>query len=881
MKRVTLVLALSLFAIHFVQGQGGEDLLMLKRFEGKPLSRAVKYLQSKQQASFSFSSGSIDEIVVPNLPDTLASVGGFLKITLEGTELSFELIGSTFVIFEAEQIPSSKPAQRKDFDLSGVVRDIDTGEALPFASVGMPGTAIATTANSDGKFSLVKVPNDTMLIAVRYLGYKPLNYRLSAQNSQDFLALNLVKQERVLPSVVITAERDGMLELGERVGQLAFNPADIARLPNLGEVDLFAALRLLPGVSSNAEASSGLRIRGSASDENLILFDGIVLYHVDHFFGFLTAFNSNVVKNVQVSKGGYGAKYGSRASGLVDITGIDGNKKEPALSVETGMLSANIVAELPIVENKASLVFAYRRSFTGLLRTPAYRSMFNNAFNSSIPNVESNNIDVFEGDAVPDFSFNDLNAKFHFNPTEKDAIAISFYQGQDDLKIAFGAEADGVTRISEDATNWGNRGGSFKWSRKWNDRFYTYTNYGISRYRSELNAEVSFFLNEDQLLSRRFFEQGVNLDDNTLRIDNTYELSTTSKLEFGVWHSDYRILLQSQDQDFIFSDSVQAASLGALYLDYEKRLGDLTMKGGLRTSQYSGIDKAYLEPRISLTYQMNEMLGLKAATGRYYQMIRRLNERSLYFSIPETWALAGETDVPVLQSDQYILGALVKYSDWELDLEAYHKVESGIVEFLFPEFGIASGSLDQFAVGGERRIFGFDALLRRTFGKQHVIFGYTWLDARSRYEGVNNGDFFRSLGVSQHELNAVYKIGHNRWDLSGSFVITSGLPYTPVLGTFVVTLENGEQQQFVSLGRVNSSRTSWNHRLDLAATYTIPLKRGALKCGLAIYNAYNNMNVMFIDYFEIPEEGTEFFNLGRREVNGLGFTPSLFLRLRI
>ncbi len=881
MKRVALVLALSLCAVHFVQGQDGKDPLSLKRLEGKPLTRAVKHLQIKLEASFSFSSGSIDKIIVPMLPDTLTGVGGFLEITLKGSGLAFERIGSTYVIFESDQKEVSKPARRNNFDLSGVVRDVDTGEALPFASIGMPGTALATTANSDGKFSLVKVPNDTMLIAVRYLGYKPLNFRLNAQNSKDFLALNMVKQERVLPSVVITAERDEMLELGERAGQLAFNPADIARLPNLGEVDLFAALRLLPGVSSNTEASSGLRIRGSASDENLILFDGIVLYHVDHFFGFLTAFNSNVVKNVQVSKGGYGAKYGSRASGLVDITGIDGNKKEPALSVETGMLSANVVAELPIVENKASLVLAYRRSYTGLLRTPTYRAMFNNVFNSSIPNVESNNVDVFEGDAVPDFSFNDLNVKFHFNPTDKDAIAISFYQGQDDLNIAFGAEADGVTRVSEDATNWGNRGGSIKWSRKWNDRLFTYANYGISRYRSDLNAEVSFFLDGDQLLSRRFFEQGVNLNDNTLRIDNSYELSTTSKLEFGAWHSDYQVLLQSQDQDFIFSDSVQAATLGALYLDYEKRLGDFSVKGGLRTSQYSGNDQAYLEPRISLTYQINKMLGLKAAGGRYYQMIRRLNERSLYFSIPETWALSGETDVPVLQSDQYILGALIKHREWELDLEAYHKVESGIVEFLFPEFGIASGSLDQFAIGGERRIFGVDALLRRTFGKQHVLLGYTWLDARSRYEGVNNGDFFRSLGVSQHEFNAVYKIGHNRWDFSGSFVLASGLPYTPVLGTFVVTLENGEQQQFVSLGRLNSSRTSWNHRLDFAATYTIPLKRGVIKCGLSIYNVYNNMNVMFIDYFEIPEEGTEFFNLGRREVNGLGFTPSLFLRLRI
>ncbi|MCA1751684.1 MAG: TonB-dependent receptor [Flavobacteriales bacterium] len=822
--------------------QDPPDRDFLRSFEGKSLTVAAKKLRKKSGISFSYSSGSIDNVTIPAFSDSVSTVDGFLAETLEGTLWDFERIGGTYVIFLKPYEDDAPKSVRTDFPLSGVVRDAETGEALPFATVAVLGAATSATTNTDGKFTLLKVPSDTATVSVRYLGYEPISFRLNPGAAAGLLSLEMDRSERTLPSVEIAARKEQMIEIGSMVGQLAFNPAEIARLPNLAENDLFAALRFLPGVSANREASSGLRIRGSGSDQNMVLFDGIPVYHVDHFFGFLSAFNSNVVKNVQVSKGGFGARFGGRAAGLVNITGIDGNKKKPSLTLEASALSMSVLAELPIVEEKASLVFAYRRAYTDIIGSPTYRGMFNNLFNSSIPNVQPSEIDVFSNDP-PDYSFYDLNAKFHFKPSEKDAISVSFYQGRDDLGIEFSGAANGVSRVSRDAVTWGNQGGSFKWSRKWSKRFFTYANYGISRYRSNLDAEVSFFRNDDVLLSRRFFDQRVNLDDNTLRIDNAYEVSPNGRLEFGFWNTDYRITMQAQDRDFIFSDSLQQARLTAGYIDYEQRLGRITAKGGIRTSYYDGDQRMYFEPRLSLSFDAGEIITLKASAGRYTQMIRRLNERSLYFSIPETWALAGQADVPVLNSDQFIAGFVLEKNGWQLDAEAYHKRENGVVEFLFPEFGLAGGSLDQLAIGGERRITGADFLLRKSFGKHRFLASYTIMGARSQYKGVNRGEAFRSAGVSTHEVGLVYNIQVKRWDFSGALIAASGQPYTPARGTFTVTLENGDQQQFVSLGRINSELTDWIHRADISAGYTVPLKNGALKFGFSVYNIYNNMNV--------------------------------------
>ncbi len=850
------------------------------QFSGKSFNKSLKTLNRKYDFRFSYNPEATEDIIVPALPDS-TNIESFLIICLSETDFEFERIGETHVIKPREIAPNVKIVNRRNFAISGMIRDKKTAESLPFASVGIAGSDMSTSSNLEGKYTLLAVPTDTSTIIVRYLGYKDLEINLLPGLPFSNMVWEMEQQERRLPSVQITAVRQKLVEIAPGVSQYNFNTAEIIKLPNLGENDLFAALRWLPGVSNSSDASAGLRIRGGASDQNLVMFDGITVYHVDHFFGFLSAFNSNVVKNVQVNKGGFDARFGGRTSGFLDITGIDGNKKEPAISLEANMLSVNFLAELPIVEDKASLIVAYRRAYTTIIQSPAYRNIFNNIFNSSIPNVKASNANVFQGDQQPEYFYYDMNVKFDFQPSRKDAISLSYYGGQDDLNISFTGEESGIRRVSRDATRWGNQGGSIKWSRKWNKQLFTYANYGISRYKSNLDAEVSFFFFDDELFSRRFYDQRAAVDDNTLRLDNVYEVNENARLEFGFWHTNYRISLQAQDQDFIFQDSIQRSSLDALYAQWNQKLGKLTLQGGLRASYYETTGVWYPEPRISGAYKVSELLTFKTAFGIYTQMIRRLNERSLYFSIPETWALAGSNDVPVLRSNHYILGATFYFKSWEFDVEMYHKAETGTVEFLFPEFGISSGRLDQFALNGEKKVFGTDFLLKRSFASHGILLGYTYLEASSRYNGINSGNFFPSLGESKHELSAVYNFEWKRWDFSSGIVLASGQPYTPVLGTYVLTLQSGESQQLISLGGINSERLEWYHRMDVSAGYTIPLKKGVIQTGISIYNVYNNLAVKYIDYFEIPEEDSDFYTLGRRDILSLGFTPSLFLKLKL
>lgn len=879
MRCLAIIIALFLSSLVSAQNQE-EQNIPFQKLEKLSLVKALQLLDREYDIAFSYNPESLGGLKVPENLEAVHSVKSFLTSSLDGSEITFELISSTYVLY-----PRTKPnitEERKNFTLTGKIIDEKTNEALPFAAVELKGTNRATTANTDGKFTMIKVPSDTLNLIVNYLGYRPLVINLSTVDIDKELVCKMIVQKRFLPSIQVSAQTPELIKVEKEPGKLTFNPKQISMLPNLGENDLFSALRRFPGIQGGADANSGLLIRGGQSDQNLVLFDGISVYHVDHFYGFITAFNPNVVKNVQVYKGGYEAQYGGRASGVVDVTGIDGNKSEPSLQLEANLLSANIVAELPIIQEKGSLVLAYRRSFTDIFQSPTYQNMFNNLANSSIPNTHDNNTDVFSDSDQPDFSYYDLNAKFNFQPNDRDNFTLSYYQSEDDLKYTFEGSFEGLRRSSEDDTQWGNTGGSVRWSRQWNSKFFSYINYSNSTYKSQLDADESFFFTDDStLLSQIFYEQRSEVNDQTFRFDGQWDLNAKTSLRFGYWLSDYSLSLQAQNQDIILQDSVQNSQVHSSYISLERKWNRLKITGGLRPVYYDLSSKWYPEPRLSALYNLSQTVTLKASYGIYHQFIRRLNERSLYLSVPETWTLTSEETIPELRSDHYIAGFTVKRNGWVFDVEGYHKYERGAVEFLFPEFGNPTGNLEQFAIDGKRRIFGADLMLKRKLRNQNILLSYSFLDAQSRYDDVNGGNYFNSTGFSEHEINAVYSYEVKRWDFSLGLVVASGTPYTPVLGTFIVTLPNGEEQQFVSLGGINSANLEWYHRLDLGVNYTVPLKKGILQAGFSVYNLYYNRAIKYVDYFIIPEENSEFFSLGQRNVLSLGITPSVFLKLKL
>ena len=352
--------------------------------------------------------------------------------------------------------------QMNQITISGIVKDKESGETLPFANVFIKDTNIGTTTNGDGFFTLFNVPSENSTIQVQYLGYKVETLTLTKEIVKDKITILLAPDFNKLDEVVInTDSRQQIIKMNENVSQISLSPKRLASIPNLGEKDIFRALQLLPGVSGTNESSAGLYVRGGTPDQNLVLLDGFTVYHVDHFYGFFSAFNSDAIKDIQLFKGGFPAEYGGRISSVMDLTGKRGNINKVSFSGGLSLVSANATLEIPIGE-KANLLLAGRRSYTDIIRS----GLYNNIFDLYNDNDQSNgtrfpNFNNFQQNQTqPSFYFYDLNTKFSYNPSDKDIISISMYNGEDNLDSSrknnntFGSNADGERSITTSYEWW-------------------------------------------------------------------------------------------------------------------------------------------------------------------------------------------------------------------------------------------------------------------------------------------------------------------------------------------------------------------------------------------------------------------------------------------
>jgi len=771
--------------------------------------------------------------------------------------------------------------------ISGVVKDKESGETLPFANVFVKDTNIGTTTNEDGFFTLFNVPSETSTIQVQYLGYQIETLVLSPKTAKDKIIILLMPEGNQLDEVVVSNDSgQQIVKMNKSVSQISLSPKKLASIPNLGEKDIFRAIQLLPGVSGTNESSSGLYVRGGTPDQNLVLLDGFTVYHVDHFYGFFSAFNSGAIKDIQLFKGGFPAEYGGRISSVMDLTGKTGNSNKLSLSAGLSLVSANATVEIPIGKN-ANLLIAGRRSYTDILKSGLYNNIFD-LYNDT-DSTNGNNLSNFNGfqqnQTQPSFYFYDLNTKFSYKPSDKDIISVSVYNGEDNLDssrenqntFGSGTEERIINSDIEDLLNWGNWGSSFRWARQWSDKLYTnvvgaYSNYFSQRKRiNDISIQLADSINTNK---SGLIEEN-NLKDFTLRIHNEYKINSKHSLEFGG-----QLTKNEVDYNYSLNDSITVidqkdkGSLKTAYFqDKWSPTEKLNIVGGIRATHFDVTDELYYEPRLSVLYQVNNKIKLKGAWGKYYQFVNRIIREDVTQGSRDFWLLANDENSPISFSEHFILGASYEVDDWLFDVEFFEKEMTGLTEFsLRFQSALGTDPNDQLFFEGTGISRGVDFLIQKKIGKYSGWLGYTLSEVVNTFPDLSKNPFY-SLNDQRHEVKIVNVLKAGRWDLGATWVYGSGKPYTSPNGTYTITLLDGTETEYVSIGKKNSLRIDPYHRLDISATYNFNLGSGKSEMGLSIFNLYNKTNTWYNEFEVVDNQVTE------TNVNYIGFTPSLFFNV--
>lgn len=763
------------------------------------------------------------------------------------------------LIFSLFLLASFSVYSQQKFTISGTVSELETGETLIGVNVLVPALKTGTITNEYGFYSIT-LPEGNYDITYSSLGLVPRKQTFEL-NKNIVFDISLSNDTEQLEEVVISADVERVSIKAPQMSVNTLTSGTIKSIPVvLGEADVIKSILLLPGVSNAGEASSGFNVRGGAADQNLILLDEATIFNSSHLFGFFSVFNPDAIKDVKLFKGGIPARYGGRVSSVLEIFQKEGNSKEYKFNGGIGAVSSRLLAEGPLVKDKAAFLIGGRASYAHLF-LPLF-DIDNSAY------------------------FYDLNTKINYRVNERNSIFLSGYFGRDLFSIN-----DSFVNI------YGNALMNFRWNHIFSDKLFSNLSLIYSDYYYGL--ELDFV----------GFEWNSGIQNFNLKYDLKHYFTDKLQVNYGLNNIYYsfnpgKIEPNSSDSGILEEQLIKKyANEFAAYVDLEQELTpQLSVQYGLRLSHfirfgqdelnvyadnnpvvfdpflliYQGAEPisvatpgrsgqlasfTNLEPRASLSFAWNDDHSIKASYTRIAQYLHLLSNTSSPTPL-DVWTPSGPFVEPQLL-DQYAIGFFKNISDgdYSLETEIYYKDIQNRIDYIDGADLIANNAIEQVILNGEARAYGLEFLLRKNTGKFQGWLAYTLSKSEQRTPprneneiGINSGEWYNTPYDKPHDISlyANYEL-NNRWSFNTNFIYQTGRPTNYPIGQF-------EFQDIVIpyYGLRNVERLPDYHRIDIAATLK-PKKNEDRswysEWVFSIYNLYNRRNAASINFRQNEDTG--------------------------
>jgi len=699
------------------------------------------------------------------------------------------------------------------FTLTGRVLDFADNSPVSDIAITVEGKSMGTSSNADGTYT-IELPRGENLLIVRGLGYRNSQTRIIIYNdgNHDFVIEESVEQ---LNEVVVEGEINKNVRQAI-TGITTIDVEGIKEIPLvLGERDILKAAIMLPGISNAGEGAAGYNVRGGRTDQNLILLDDSVIYNPAHFFGIFSAINPYSTNSVDIYKGHVPAEFGGRLSSVFDIQTKEANKNEFAGEASIGPVTSNVILEIPIVEDKSSLLIGGRGTYSNWI----LRSLDNEELSRSTA------------------SFVDFIGKYHHAINENNDIQVSGYYSRDEFSITSDSIFDFSNRLV---------------SLKWNHRFNQKNTLSVVAANSEYKFGIGF---EGE--SNTDFDLGYTNNETELKLKFQYVPNASHSFDYGLTSKLYTvdpgfINPEGPDSDVTPLTIPQEKGLeSAVFISdsYEvnkKLLFDIGFRYSFYMALGPGTQRIYEdnaprnnlsllreeefgnnetietyggpEARISARYFLGPDFSVKASFNNGFQYIHTLSNNTTV-SPTDTWKLS-DINIEPQQANQFSLGFYKNYegNTYEISLEGYYKSQKNLLDYKIGAQLLLNENIEQEVLQGDGKAYGVEFLVRKNEGRLNGWLGYTYsrslvkLDSEFNEERVNNGEFFPSNYDKPHDFSLVanYKFT-KRFSASANFVYQTGRPVTFPVGNFA--FNNAE---FVFFSDRNRFRIPDYYRLDLS-----------------------------------------------------------------
>ena len=743
-----------------------------------------------------------------------------------------------------------RPSKAKKIKLTGQVIDFKTNSPAVGIHVIRRDPWTAATTDVDGRFEIELAPGYNVL-ELQGISVKDARRQLMLYADAD-VRIELEEQNLMLEEVLVTGGRVEAVK-STALGMEKITPSLLKNIPTaMGEVDVLKMVQALPGVKTVGEASSGFNVRGGSTDQNLMLLNGGTIYNPTHLFGFFTAFNSDMVSDVEIYKSSIPSQYGGRISSVLNITGKEANKEKFVGVAGIGLLTSKLNLEIPLWKERTSLLLSGRTTYSdwllGMLpEKSGYKDgkagfydvggTFSHTFNMR------NKLNIYGYYSRDRFAFNDnekygygnMNLSAHWRSIFNDRLTGNFSVGYDHYDYKNDETVDSIqaARLSFGI-----------------NQYFAKANFNLELEKHKLNFGASTLLYD--IRSGKYEPLGEH------SLVATDELQKDKALESAVYLGEEWEITPK----FSVTAGIRYSMFNALgprdYYTYQP--GTLPSESTIAdTVRVTGnkVLKTYHGPefRLSGRYAFNDDFSVKAGFNTMRQYIHKVSNTSI-MSPTDTWKLS-DVNIKPQQGWQLAGGFYYNTPDrmWEFSLEGYYKKMKDYLDYRSGAKLLMNHHLETDVINTEGYAYGVELEVKKPKGKLNGWINYTYSrtflrqnDARIA-RPINGGDWYPTEYDKPHDFKFVgnYKFTR-RYSLSLNMDYSTGRPTTVPAGQYY-DQQLGTTQAFYT--DRNSYRVPDYFRMDLSfnveASHHLTLATHS-SISFGVYNLTGRKNVYSIYY---------------------------------
>lgn len=793
--------------------------------------------------------------------------------------------------------------------VQGTVINSFTRQPVDFATIVLPEQRIKQRVFSGGQFTLVLPEAGSYRVVVTSPGLQMFDSQVQFNDGQP-VTISMTIARVTGDTITVKGERDI-----QKVSRNTLSQQDLKEAPaTFG--DSIGALATLPGVIRTGGFFGTLTIRGAADTANRYYIDDIPVPNPQHFGAIQSVISNDIVSEIDLYSSAFPVLFGQATGAVIDINTVDEVKKFKGV-IDLSIISSNFylhntygdsepspdgnmtITDAQIEQEVKQTQKASRKKPQGYYITAArvgYLSLI-------VPPLYK----LITGDSIaslPEYYDYQLKGKTFLDNKGNHSLTLLLFGSYDTLKFLqdeITAEEEAKRREEGadpllDTFNIKNDIHShsqgiyydFRPSSKFHNRLMVFNSYTKSLFYTAVSNEniTDRVINVDitpgiaGIKNKTRLDWGNGLGKLQTGLEARYyyfgangQTQSLTRPSVGQGNPDFadNTLFQTVDLDFNIKNITAHG-----YLQNRFAWGGLKLVPGVRFDYLDRTQDLTTGPRALAAYTFETDTTIAAAGGMYHGFAQT---NSFLFNqiFNQQPQVAIAENIEPEESLHRTLSIEQKLDLFTVKLEGFmNDFDKQPLQDPRPSENLYYSST------GKTETRGVELLLRKDrLESANDLYGwlsYTYTEARSILDPGKPDTWYTSPYEMTHSLKLVagYKWGlHN---LGARFELSSGLPYTPIVGSYQ---NSGFSPARYSplYGTPYSKKFDFSHRLDIRYTQTRNYSWGTFRWYVEVINIYNYAPKNNVN-FKYNQPYSEGVNPSIEASDGLNLIPNFGVEWR-